>query len=98
MPLEPQAWHASVIQEAKAIGACHLSSWRGTPNRRITCLQRAWHARPWACHTYSTFQRTCSSVQQRRGTPDPGRATLVQVSRGKKKRKEARACHLSSKA
>ncbi|QHN96764.1 uncharacterized protein DS421_18g621460 [Arachis hypogaea] len=39
-----------------------------------------------------------SSMQQGRGTPYHGRATLVQVSRGKEKWREAKACHLSSKA
>ncbi|KAL4371380.1 hypothetical protein AHAS_Ahas06G0160000 [Arachis hypogaea] len=32
------------------------------------------------------------------GTPDPGRATLVQLSRMKKRRTKAWACHLGSKA
>ncbi|QHN93010.1 uncharacterized protein DS421_17g588970 [Arachis hypogaea] len=38
------------------------------------------------------------ATEQGHGMPDPGHATLVQVSRGREKGKKARACHLSSKA
>ncbi|KAL4374286.1 hypothetical protein AHAS_Ahas05G0166600 [Arachis hypogaea] len=57
----------------------------------------ALHARPWVCHASITFQRDGSSTQHGCGTPDPGHATLVQFSRGKKEMEKTWACHLGSK-
>ncbi|KAL4306463.1 hypothetical protein AHAS_Ahas16G0180800 [Arachis hypogaea] len=61
-------------------------------------IQRAWHAKPWACHASLMDQREEWSTHNGHGTPDPGRAMLVQLSKDEKKKEKGWACHLGSKA
>ncbi|KAL4306464.1 hypothetical protein AHAS_Ahas16G0180900 [Arachis hypogaea] len=94
MPLESQLWHAIIIIQQEEDWARHLSFY-------------AWHAktrRPWVCHLSSGRGTPTKkpSTYKGRGRLDPGRATLVQLSREETKHIEGVwhtrpwACHASS--
>ncbi|KAL4315410.1 hypothetical protein AHAS_Ahas15G0182300 [Arachis hypogaea] len=74
MPLESQAWHAN---SQPLTGRATWCQRRGTPASSLE------QEEDWACHLSSGHGTPTKepSTHKGRGTADPGRATLVQLSR-----------------